>query len=198
MLNNLLMTYGYPLIFLGTFFEGETIMILGAFAAHRGYLNIELVMLAGFLGTLFGDQLWFWVGRRHGKEWLMRKPDRAHRVQRVQRLLERHSTLIIVGFRFLYGLRTITPLALGASDVDWRKFAILNVIGAFVWAVAIGWLGFAFSSVAETVLGEAKRYEVALTGIIFGTGFLVWLRWWIKKRRSARLSKSVSVETKNS
>ena len=70
MLESLLTTYGYPAIILGTFLEGETLMILAGVAAHLGYLSLDWVIVCGFCGTFFGDQLYFFLGRRHGKSML--------------------------------------------------------------------------------------------------------------------------------
>ena len=54
MLESFLAKYGYVAILLGTAFEGETIMIMGGFSAHRGYLRLlPWVVLAGFGGILF-------------------------------------------------------------------------------------------------------------------------------------------------
>ncbi|MBW2474086.1 MAG: hypothetical protein JRE56_05770 [Deltaproteobacteria bacterium] len=47
--------FGYLAILIGTFLEGETILILGGFAAHRGYLDLSLVIISAFIGTVFGD-----------------------------------------------------------------------------------------------------------------------------------------------
>jgi membrane protein DedA with SNARE-associated domain len=58
-------TYGYVAIAIGGFFEGETILVLAGFAAHRGHLHLPWVIVWGFLGTLCGDQLYsISVGRR--------------------------------------------------------------------------------------------------------------------------------------
>ena len=67
MLESLLSTYGYPILLIGTFLEGETVLILGGFFAHLGYLSLNWVIVCGLCGTLFGDQLFFLIGRHHGK-----------------------------------------------------------------------------------------------------------------------------------
>jgi len=61
-LQSFIENYGYAAILVGTFLEGETILILAGPAAHLGYLNLPLVMLAAFLGSLSGDQLFFCLG----------------------------------------------------------------------------------------------------------------------------------------
>ncbi len=49
-------------------------------------------------------------------------------------LLERHPTGFILAFRFLYGMRTISPVIIGLSGVPFRKFLLLNAIAAGIWA----------------------------------------------------------------
>ncbi len=182
-LAQLLQDFGYPALVLGTFLEGEAIMILGGLAAHLGYLSIEGVIVCGFLGTLTGDQLYFFLGRRHGKAFLTRRPTWQARTNRVFAILERHQNMLILGFRFLYGLRSVTPFAIGASNVHYVRFAVLNVLGAAVWATSIGLAGFFFGHAMDTLLGDLKRYELALMGSVAGVAIVVWLVQTVRRRR---------------
>ena len=65
LIQTLIQNYGYWAVFVGTFIEGETILLLGGFAAHRGYLALPWVIVAAFFGSLCGDQLFFFLGRKH-------------------------------------------------------------------------------------------------------------------------------------
>lgn len=179
-----LQDYGYPVLLVGTFLEGETIMILGGLAAHLGYLSLGWVIACGFCGTVLGDQLWFYLGRRHGKSFLERRPAWQPRAQRVFRKLERHQNLLILSFRYLYGLRTITPFAIGMSNVSYIRFAVLNLIGAAIWATGIGLGGFFFGQAVETLLGNVKRYELGLMLGIMLIGTSVWLVQMYRRRRA--------------
>ena len=59
MLESFLAKYGYIAILLGTAFEGETIMIMGGFSAHRGYLKLlPWVVLAGFVGNFIQNLIY--------------------------------------------------------------------------------------------------------------------------------------------
>jgi membrane protein DedA with SNARE-associated domain len=186
MLESLLSTYGYPIIIIGTFLEGETIMVLGGVSAHLGYLSLDRVIACGFCGTLVGDQLLFFLGRRHGKTMLARHPSWQAPANRVFLKLERHQNLLILGFRFLYGLRFVTPFAIGMSDVSYLRFIVLNLIGAAIWASSIGFAGYTFGQVVETVLGDIKRYEVEFMAGIVGFSVLIWLVYIYRRRRSKR------------
>jgi len=66
--------FGYLAILIGTFLEGETILILGGFAAHRGYLDLSLVIMSAFIGTFFGDQLFYFLGHKHSQTILNHRP----------------------------------------------------------------------------------------------------------------------------
>ncbi len=174
-MEHLIEQYGYWGIFLGTFLEGETILILGGFAAHRGYLDLPGVMLCAFAGTLLSDQLLFFLGRRHGQALLTWRPSWQERVARLKGWIGRNRILIILVFRFWYGLRTVTPFALGMSRVAWLEFILLNIVGALVWAAAIGGVGYLFGQVMEAVLGDIRRIEmlIMLAIALIGLGFSV-------------------------
>jgi membrane protein DedA with SNARE-associated domain len=174
-LAQILQDYGYPAVLLGTFLEGETIMLLGGLAAHLGYLSLEWVIACGFCGTLIGDQLYFFLGRRHGKSFLARRLSWQPRARRVFTILERHQNLLIVGFRFLYGLRSVTPFAIGMSNVSYTRFAVLNLIGAAIWAVVIGLAGFFLGHAMEALVGNLKRYEMILMASLVCIATIVWL-----------------------
>jgi membrane protein DedA with SNARE-associated domain len=186
MLESLLATYGYPILLIGTFMEGETVLVLGGIAAHLHYLSLDRVILCGFCGSLCGDQLYFYIGRRHGNVLLARRPHWQANAQRVLRKLERHQTLLILSFRFLYGLRTVTPFVIGMSDVSWSRFAILNVIGAAVWATCLGFAGFYFGKAVEAVIGDIKHYEVEVMGGVVVIAFVVWIAHTYWQRRTER------------
>ncbi len=184
MLESLLTSYGYPILLVGTFLEGETVMVLGGVVAHLGYLSLDWVIACGFCGTLFGDQLYFFLGRRHGKGLLARHPAWLAGMDRVLDKLERHQMLLILGFRFLYGLRTVTPIAIGMSDVSWLRFSLLNLLGAGIWAICFGLAGYYFGQAVEVLVGDIKHYELALMASIIGVGTLLWLVHWYRRRRS--------------
>jgi membrane protein DedA with SNARE-associated domain len=182
-LDSILMTFGYPIIFIGTFIEGETILILGGFAAKRGFMELHCVIIAAFLGTLFGDQLYFYIGRIKGMAFLEHRPKWKYRTDRVLNLLRKHQIALLLGFRFFYGIRTITPFLIGASGISPVRFIILNIISAAAWAVIIGFAGYLFGQAVELIVKEIKNYEMLVFGIILLAGALIWIiHWRIVKR----------------
>lgn len=177
-------TYGYFAILLGTFLEGETILILGGIAAKLGYLKLPWVIGCAFIGSLAGDQLFFFLGRYRGQSFLARRPNWQRRADKVHRIMERHRVPIIIGFRFLYGVRAITPFVIGMSRVPVLEFILLNLIGAGLWSVAISLAGYAFGHGLELMLGNLQHYELTLLLFILFIAGLAWvIRYLILKRQ---------------
>lgn len=182
----LISSYGYLAIAVGTFFEGETILVLGGFAAHRGYLALPWVLVWAFVGTFFGDQLYFYLGRLKGRAFVERRPAWRKRAAKVFRLLERHQVLLILGFRFVYGIRTVTPFVLGASRVPVLLYLVLNAIGAAAWTLAVGLLGYLFGAAFQALLGDIRRYEIYAFIGLAAAGLVVWGIYLLRKRCESR------------
>jgi membrane protein DedA with SNARE-associated domain len=161
-LEELVRLYGIAVVFAGTFFEGETIVIIAGFLAHQGIIHPYLVAASAFAGSFLGDQLWFYLGRRHAAHPLvMRITDRPLFKKALNKIAE-HQTIFILSFRFVYGIRTVSPVALGLSQVTARQFLLLNAIAAAVWAIAFTLLGYLFGQAVETYLGKIKGIEQKL------------------------------------
>src|SRR4051812_33723041 len=99
---------------LGCILEGETVLLLAAYAAHRGYLNPAAVVAIAVASAFASNQFFFWLGRHHGTALLERWPALARHSVGIRRLIERHASLAAVAVRFVYGTRLVGPLLIGA------------------------------------------------------------------------------------
>jgi len=186
-LEQLVNDWGYLALFVGTFLEGETIMVLSGLAARRGFLDLPWVMLVGGLGSLLGDQFFFFLGRRHRDRQMVRFPTLRDKMIRAARLLDRHRVPVMLGFRFLYGLRAVLPFVIGTGPVRAPVFLALNLLGAAIWAIVVAWGGYALGAALEAFLGKLKHYELAAFGGLAGLGLVVWLVSYWRARRRRRL-----------
>lgn len=186
-LETIISRFGYPALALGLFLEGETVLVLAAFMAHRGYLNLPLVITIGFLVTFASDQFIFWIGRTRGTQLLERRPAWRSRVNKARRLIRGNMTFLFVGFRFMYGFRTVIPFVFGMSRLDPKRFAILNFIGTLVWALFFGIAGYLFGQVVASILKDVGRYErwIILCILIPAAVF------WLYRRIADRVERSV-------
>ena len=166
--------YGYYAVLIGTFLEGETVVIIAGFFAHLHYLKLPLVILSAFSGTFIADQFYFYLGRVKGKSFIEKRPQWRQKSKKVFRLLEKHRILLILGFRFLYGVRTVTPFILGISGISPVAYLVLNLIGASIWAMIFGTLGYFFGHSLELIIGEIRIYEKWIFLILALAGLSIW------------------------
>ena len=188
--------YGYIAVLIGTLFEGETILLLGGLAAQFGYLELPWVIAVAFVGSLSGDQFWFFVGRRHGNALLARFPTWQQRVEKVHTVLRTYETPVLLGFRFFYGFRNLTPFVVGMGRISRGKFVALNAIGAIVWSVTIACAGYVFGQAVDLVLGDIKRYQIWTIVFVLIVGVAVWLVHIVRGKRRERALRQHS-ETSN-
>ena len=182
-LQSIIENYGYAAILIGTFLEGETILVLAGLAAHQGYLALSWVILSAFLGSLGGDQLFFYLGRKHSQAVLSRRPGWKQKAEKVHQMMNRFETPMILSFRFLYGLRTVAPFVIGMSSVSFKKFVLLNAAGALVWAAAVASGGYFFGRALEVFIGKVKHYEVQVFVMIALLGLLIWTVHFYHRRK---------------
>ena len=174
-LESFVIQFGYPALMLGVLLEGETVLVAAAFLAHRGYLNLGLVILIGFIFTFMSDEFFFWMGRTRGNKFLEQRPDWKPNVDKAKSLLARQSILVFLGFRFMYGLRAVMPFAIGMSGFSPKRFAILNSIGVLLWTSLFGMAGYLFGQTMEIIIKDISRYEIwIILGIFLIGGFIVW------------------------
>ncbi len=167
--------YGYWALIVGTALEGETILVVAGYLAHRGYLQLPLVIAAAMFGTFVGDQVFFQLGRQSGEAFLARRPHWQSRADRVRRLFDRHRIALVMGFRFMYGIRTVSPFVIGMSGFSRKLFMSLNAASAALWAVVIGCSGYAFGRVLERIFIDAKHLEKPVLLVIVGCGVAIWI-----------------------
>jgi membrane protein DedA with SNARE-associated domain len=174
-LQQIISDYGYLALFVLTFLEGETVLVIAGFLAFQGKLELPLVVVTAFLGTFAGDQTFFYLGRWKGIAFLEKRPLWHSKTDKVFELLHKHQIPVILGFRFLYGVRNVTPFVIGASRIHPLKFFALNFLGALVWAAAVGYLGYQFGHMAEAIMGHIQKYEMYILGVLVAGGvFLFW------------------------
>ncbi|MGD9508411.1 MAG: DedA family protein [Geminicoccaceae bacterium] len=186
---HLLSHYGYLALVFGSALDGTPIMLLGGFAAHRGWMSLPLVILFGALGSFLAGAAWYLAAHQIGDRLLALRPSWAAEVARVRPRLERWDAPVIVGVRFLPGLALGGLLAAGLYGVPLRRFMLLNAIGALGWAIVYGLLGYVLGRAVEGLFGEIHRFERPIALLLLA-GTLVWIaafqfRRWRETSRAA-------------
>jgi membrane protein DedA with SNARE-associated domain len=174
-LTGLVLRFGYGVIFVAAAIEGDAALISGAFLARRGYFSLPIVTLVAALGTIAGNQVYYWIGRRSSAS--SRLPA-ARLLDKAGAWLTGRGIWIAFVSRFVYGLRVAIPVACGITRMPPVRFSIIDGAGALLWAAIVGTFGAVIGHVLELLIEDIHRYEghvVALAATI-GVVLLLWFR----------------------
>lgn len=176
--------FGYIALIFGLVIEGETILIVAAFLAHRGHMELAWIILIGVLVEFLSDQFFFWLGYTKGYKFLDERPKWGQHAEKAKTMLDRNANFLFLTFQFIYGLRMIIPFVCGMNKINYKKFVLLNLIGVVIWTLFYGLAGYLFGHVVETILKDVEKYEL---WIILGLAVVGSMIWLIRKRNRERI-----------
>ena len=172
--------WGYIAVFLGSLVEGESVILVACFMAHLGYLSLTKIMIIAFCGTLFADQALYYVGRYYGQALIQRFHSLHAPANRAFKLLHRWDIWFILSFRFIWGIRTISPIVIGSSGITPRRYSPLNLLAALVWTLISCIGGYLVAGIIEEIgLQMMKRYFgfFTLTVILLIVAIILIKKW---------------------
>lgn len=141
-LERFILDWGYVALFLGALIEGESIVLTISSMSYYGHFEISKVVLITFAGTMIADQSLFYLGRYFGPKIFRRFPKIQGKSQKAFDLLKRYEVPFILSFRFIYGIRIISPVVIGFSGIKAKKFSALNLFAAIIWTILSCGLGY--------------------------------------------------------
>jgi len=151
--------YGYIGIFIGTFFEGETTVLLGGIFSRLQYMDLNRVILWAFLGTFVGDCTFFSLGRLYGRNIIERYEFLRSKIPLANRIIRKHGKFIIFITRFLVGIRAVILVLLGCTDIRLARFIVFNAVNSLVWSILITSIGYLFGNVVYVFVSDMNRYQ---------------------------------------
>lgn len=158
--------YGYIGIFIGTFLEGETTVLLGGIFSKLGFMSVWMVMLYAFAGTFVGDCTFFAIGRFFGKNIVERFSFIRSKVPLANKVIQRSGNFIVFITRFLVGFRAVILILLGCTNLKMSRFFIYSILNSIAWSILISIIGFAFGEVVLVFVSDIKKYESIIVPVI--------------------------------
>lgn len=177
---------GYFALFIGSLIEGETAMITGSFLAHQGYFELSKVAVTCFLAAQTIDMIYFIIGRVHGRKFVQKRPKLESKMNKLTSWIEAHPILLMIFYRFLYGVRIPLTIAFGLSTYSFVRFAFLSFIGTILWVVCYCALGYYFGAYIKANFATIREYEFVILGAIVMVSMIVF--YLIRKRNLSKLN----------
>ena len=177
-----LLKFGYLFIVAGTILEGDATMIAVGFLAHQGHFRFGLAMTAAAMTTIVASHLYYELGRRGGRVLLDKKIEAAPRMQRVVRWVEGKGVFLMLGARFVVGMRVAIPTVCGATGVARAKFTLANSAGAFIWGGFFGSIGYFGADTLRRLFAHLQTYEWPIAALLV-TAMGAYLMWRFRPAR---------------
>lgn len=176
---NFLESCGYVATFLGTLLEGELSLLTSVISAKAGYFNFYVAMLAAFSGAWIADWFKFIVGKKKGRQLLLKKPKLEQKINRYTEWFEKHPYLILSFYKFFLGFTTVFLILSGIKNISYTRFAIHSGISVALWVLLIGGLGY---HCAEFMIQNIEWIGDNIFSFIIALSVVAFLIWFIIKR----------------
>jgi len=164
--------------FIGLVAPGETVMLLGGAVAGQGSIDLYVTIALAWTMACAGDVTSFFLGRRLGREFLLKHGPRfgfSHeRLKQVEDFFSRHGGKTIFIGRFVGFVRAFAPFIAGSSGMRFRQFFPYSVLGCGIWVSATIVIGYIFSRSIDTAIKYAGKGAVILGALIVVVVGVVW------------------------
>ncbi|MBU0632983.1 DedA family protein [bacterium] len=174
MLSNIA-TYGYIGLFIYSLGGGFVALVAASVLSYMGKMDLATSMVIAFSANAIGDNLLFYLARNQKADMhnYLKKHRRKLALAHIK--MKQYGSWIILFQKFIYGIKTLIPIAIGLTKYDLKKFTILNVLSAAVWTLVVGFTSyFSGSAIVKAYDFIAAKPYIAV--IIVATFFtLLWL-----------------------
>ena len=176
--------YGYLIIFAGTFFEGETTLVLGGLLANQHHLNFWLVVGTAVLASYIGHVVFYFLGKT-SSVWILEKfPSLKIKIDQAEYIIRRYETLSLFITQYVFGIRLASALSFGILDMKISKFLTLQFISCLVWAILFAALGYWVGSSLDNLIKSVERalLVILFLGIAFAFAGRKFFDYWFRHR----------------
>ena len=167
----------------------EVIIPLAGMEAQRRGLNLGGVILAGSLGSMAGNLLWYALARRLGLQRLKPLVDRHGRwltvewrdIERAERCFARHAAFFVFGCRLLPAIRTFISIPAGFARMGLAPYLAWSALGTTAWTGALAYAGWTMGENYEHLRAVLGPLTTAIVGF-----FAAWYLWRLARSFRAK------------
>jgi membrane-associated protein len=199
-LRQLITNGGVPVLFaiifaetgllLGFFLPGDTLLVMTGLLCNAGVITMDIVTLNIILITaaITGDALGYYIGKKAGSK-LYERPDsklfKREHLLKTKSFYDKHGGKTIILARFIPIIRTFAPTVAGTVGMQYRRFALFNIVGGILWISSTTLLGYFLGA---TIPGIEKYLHLAIFAVV-GVSLLLPIVQYIRHKREKRSTK---------
>jgi len=170
------------------FLPGDSFIFAAGIIASQGFLNLWEVLILMLIGAITGNSFGYFLGRRFGSKFFRRKNTllfNEENLEKTKIFYSKHGPITIILARFTPVVRTFAPIFAGIAEMKYSIFLTYNIIGALLWVVGLGLLGY----YAGRSIPNIDRYILPIIIVIVALSVLPGLIA-VVRNRFQRLIKS--------
>lgn len=170
------------IVFVGTFFLGESVVLTASALAAQGSWSVMVVAAWAFAGTVASDTLWFRTARAGLDRWSTGK--RAERLARATFRLDRlagdHPHRALTFVKFVYGTRVASIVYMAIRQVPATTFVLFDSIGTAIWLAVMIPIGWGIGLGLDRLGADLREFEWFVIGILLVAAVVRGIRVWSK------------------
>lgn len=179
-----LATYGYIGLFLYSLGGGFVALVGAGVLSFMGKMDLSLSIMIAFFANALGDFLLFYMARYQKSTMMEGIKKHRRKLALAHIMMKKYGSWIVLIQKFVYGIKTLIPIAIGFTKYDFKRFAILNIVSAAIWALSVGVGSYYSGNILIKFAGMVgeKPWIAPLIVVVLGGGLWFYLTQATKKK----------------
>ncbi|EOR93131.1 DedA protein [Arcticibacter svalbardensis MN12-7] len=152
-------------LFFGFFLPGDYLLFLSGMFVATNKLDVSIyTLITGLIiVAILGNFVGYWFGRRTGPVLYLRKDSlffKKKYLLAAEEYYRKQGAFALIMGRFIPIVRTFAPIVAGLIKIDSRKFALYNMVGAFLWVSSLTLIGYFLGRRFEKQIDQYLLYII--------------------------------------
>ncbi len=172
-------------LLIGFFLPGDSLLFTAGLFASKGYLDLTVLLIVGFVAAVLGDSTGYAFGRKMGQKFFTKEESlffSKKRVEQAQKFYDKHGKKTIILARFVPVVRTFAPILAGIGKMNYSVFLRYNIVGGFIWIVGVTMAGFTLGR----MIPDIDKYLLPIIALIILLSILPPIFHIIKEKRAVK------------
>lgn len=152
-------------LFFGFFLPGDYLLFLAGMFVATGRLDATIYeLITGLIvAAVLGNFVGYWFGKKTGPVLYQREDSLFFKkkfLKAAESYYKKQGAFALIMGRFIPIVRTFAPIIAGVVRLDYRKFALYNISGAFLWITSLTLIGYFLGRRFEQEINDYLLYII--------------------------------------
>ena len=166
-------------------FPGDSFIVAAGGLVALGRLDMVISLVVIILGGMGSVMVMYFLGRRFGRGYFIRKNFRyfsAADIARMEVRFQRWGVLVLIGSRFMVGMRAVLAVVAGISRYPAGRMFVFSTISYMIFCALLFFAAFKLVENMEAIEYYIRTYNrIAVTLIV--ALIVVWVVHQVRSRR---------------